>query len=76
MPTMIDGILGLPTTVLNFDLGASYPAKPTLQLPDPLSITMHGLSMIFIVTIFLNMNDIILYKFSFCVKIFVILIVY
>lgn len=40
MPTIIEGILGLPTTVLNLDLGPSYPVIPTLQLPDPLSITM------------------------------------
>jgi len=44
---MIEGILGLPTTEWNFDLGASYPASPTLQLPDPLSMTMQGLSMIY-----------------------------
>ncbi len=42
MPTMMDGIFGFPTTVLNFDRGASYPARPTLQLPDPLSMTTQG----------------------------------
>jgi hypothetical protein len=41
---MIEGIFGLPTTELNLDLGASSPARPTLQLPDPLSIMTQGLS--------------------------------
>ena len=33
------GTLGRPTTVEKTDLGASSPAKPALQVPDPLSIT-------------------------------------
>ncbi len=39
IPTIIDGILGLPTTVANLVLGASYPESPALQKPEPLSMT-------------------------------------
>lgn len=39
MPTMIEGIFGLPTMVGNSLLGASSPERPALQVPDPLSIT-------------------------------------
>jgi hypothetical protein len=36
---MIPGTFGLPTTDEKTALGASSPAKPALQTPDPLSIT-------------------------------------
>jgi hypothetical protein len=39
MPTMIEGILGFPTTVANLLRGASSPDSPALQHPEPLSIT-------------------------------------
>lgn len=39
MPTMMEGIFGLPTMVGNYVLGAYYPDKPALQFPEPLSIT-------------------------------------
>ena len=39
MPTMMEGILGLPTMVGYLTLGASSPDKPALMFPDPLSMT-------------------------------------
>lgn len=47
MPTIIEGIFGFPTIVLNLDRGASSPERPTLQLPEPLSITTQVLSIFF-----------------------------
>jgi hypothetical protein len=39
IPTIIEGILGLPTMEENLVRGASSPESPALQQPEPLSIT-------------------------------------